>query len=74
MITEEDIKTLKITKWQDNEDGSSDVQFECSDTLRNYLAGQGLIYCIKQLIESTKTDFIDFKEGSENHANVDRTD
>lgn len=72
MITEDDIKSLKITKWQDNEDGSADVQFECSDTLRNFLAGQGLIHCIRQMITESNYN-IDFKEGAELHANVDRT-
>lgn len=72
MITEDDIKSLKITKWQDNEDGSADVQFECSDTLRNFLAGQGLIHCIRQMIAESNHN-IQFNEGAELHANVDRT-
>lgn len=69
MITEEDITSLKIIKWQDNEDGSSDVQFECSDKLRNYLAGQGLIYALTKMVD--KYPDIEFREGAENHANVD---
>ena len=73
MISEEDIKSLNITKWQDNEDGSADVEFNCSDTLRNFLAGQGLIHCIRQMINFHGGDKIEFRDGAENHPNVDRT-
>jgi hypothetical protein len=73
MISEEDIKSLNITKWQDNEDGSADVEFNCSDTLRNFLAGQGLIQCIRQMIQLHGGDKIEFRDGAENHPNVDRT-
>jgi hypothetical protein len=72
MVSEEDIKSLDITKWQDNEDGSADVEFTCSKTLRNFLAGQGLIYVIRQMIKDQGGETIEFKEGAENHPNVDR--
>ena len=71
-VSEEDIKTLNITKWQDNEDGSADVEFTCSDTLRNFLAGQGLIHCIRQMIQAHEGENIDFRDGAESHPNVDR--
>jgi hypothetical protein len=71
-VSEEDIKTLNITKWQDNEDGSADVEFTCSDALRNFLAGQGLIHCIRQMIQAHEGENIDFRDGAESHPNVDR--
>jgi len=73
MITEEDINSLRVTKWQDNEDGSADLEFNCTDNLRNFLAGQGLIFCIRNMIQFHGGDKIEFRDGAENHPNVDRT-
>ncbi len=40
---------FNITKWQDNPDGSASIEFECSDELKNFLAGQGLIRVLEYM-------------------------
>lgn len=54
---------FNITKWQDNPDGSASVQFECSDEMKNFLAGQGLIRVLELMMKDEKQKFTAFKEG-----------
>ena len=54
---------FNITKWQDNSDGSASVEFDCSDEMKNFLAGQGLLRVLELMMKAEKQKFTPFKEG-----------
>jgi hypothetical protein len=56
---------FNITKWQDNPDGSASIEFECSDELKNFLAGQGLIRVLEYMMKFERERFTPFEGDSD---------
>jgi hypothetical protein len=55
----EKVGEIEITSIVENEDGSSNIEFEASAATRDFLAGEGMVFLfIKGILDGTTSDIL----------------